>query len=251
MDSGMILRWLDPIELPGPPFGGDPVPGGLALEKNGNRILVTLSRNNSLAMVDPETLSVIEIPVGIAPYDVLLVSGEKAYVSNWGGRCPVEGESTFNSSGSLVLVDPGTGVASSGSVSVINVKTGVVEKEIEVGLHPSGMAVSPDHSLLYVACANSDTISVIDTSTDTVTEEISVHIHKDTLFGSAPNALTVSPDGKTLYSANGTENAVAVIATGPAARISGFIPTGWYPGSVISNRAGNLLYVANIKGIGS
>ena len=251
MDAGMILRWLDPIELPGPPFGGDPVPGGLALEKNGDRILVTLSRNNTLAMVDLESRSITEIPVGIAPYDVLLVSEEKAYVSNWGGRRPVDGEPTFNSSGSQVLVDPKTGVASNGSVSVINVKTGVVEKEIEVGLHPSGMAVSPDHSLLYVACANSDTISVIDTTTDTVTEEISVHIQKDTLFGSAPNALTISPDGKTLYSANGTENAVAVIETGQVARINGFIPTGWYPGSVISNRAGNLLYVANIKGIGS
>ncbi len=246
-----ILRWLDPIELPGPSIGGNPVPGGLALNSTESKILVTLSRNNSLAIVDQISRAVTEIPVGIAPYDLLLISDEKAYVSNWGGRRPEKGESTFNSSGSQVLVDPDTGVANNGSVSVVNLKTGVVEKEIEVGLHPSGMAASPDHLLLYVACANSDTISVIDTATDAVTEEISVHVHQDTLFGSAPNALTISPDGKTLYCANGTDNAVAVIETGPVSRVSGFIPTGWYPGSVISNKAGDFLYAANIKGIGS
>ena len=246
-----ILRWLDPIELPGPSIGGNPVPGGLALNSTESKILVTLSRNNSLAIVDQISRAVTEIPVGIAPYDLLLISDEKAYVSNWGGRRPEKGESTFNSSGSQVLVDPDTGVANNGSVSVVNLKTGIVEKEIEVGLHPSGMAASPDHLLLYVACANSDTISVIDTATDAVTEEISVHVHQDTLFGSAPNALTISPDGKTLYCANGTDNAVAVIETAPVSRVSGFIPTGWCPGSVISNKAGDFLYAANIKGIGS
>jgi len=32
--------------------------------------------------------------------------------------------------------------------------------------------------------------------------------------------------------ANGTENAVCVIETGSENRVTGRIPTGWYPGSV-------------------
>ena len=53
-----------------------------------------------------ENNDIVEIPVGIAPYEVVLASETKAYVSNWGGRKPNTGESTYNTSGSQVLVDP-------------------------------------------------------------------------------------------------------------------------------------------------
>ena len=113
------------------------------------------------------------------------------------------------------------------------------------------MVLSPDGDNLYVACSNSDIVSVINTETDEVIETISVHGSKDILFGSSPNDLTISPDGRYLYVANGTENAVCVIQTGTPARILGYIPTGWYPGSVILNKNDAVLYVANVKGIGS
>ncbi len=251
LDQNNIMRWLKPITLPKPSIGGDPVPGGLALDENGERIYVTLTRNNSLGVVSLKDSLVTEIPVGMVPYDVLQVSRTKAYVSNWGGRRPVVGEQTYNSSGSQVLVDPETGVASSGSVSVIDLEKNVQIKMVEVGLHPSGMVLSPDRTKLYVACANSDEISVISTLTDEVTEVISVHLQKDIPFGSAPNALAISPDGQFLYVANGTENAVCVIETSPVSKIIGYIPVGWYPGSVILNKSGDRLFVANVKGIGS
>jgi YVTN family beta-propeller protein len=251
LDERNMLSWESSIVLPNPAIGGNPGPGGLALSYKEDKLFVTLSRNNSLAVINLADRSVNEIPVGIAPYDVLLCAETKAYVTNWGGRKPVAGESTYNSSGSQVLVDPKTGIASNGSVSVIDLKQNKPLKEINVGLHPSGMILSPDKSLLYVACANSDKIYVIDTKKDEIKSEISVHTNKDTPFGSAPNALAVSPDGKYLYVANGTENAICVIETGSSNRIIGFIPTGWYPGSVITNKAGSQLYVANVKGSGS
>lgn len=250
-DKKNRLSWDLPIAMPEPAIGGKPVPCGLALNNDENRLYVTLSRNNSLAIVNLFDKSVHEIPVGIAPYDVVLFSNSKAYVTNWGGRKPVKGEPSYNSSGTQVLVDPKTGVASSGSVSVIDLKHNICIKEINVGLHPSGMIFSPDHSLLYVACSNSDKIFVIDTQKNEVKDEISVHLNKEILFGSAPNALAVSPDGKYLFVANGTENAVCVIETGSSNQIIGTIPTGWYPGSVIINKAGTQLYVANVKGSGS
>lgn len=250
-DKSNILSWESPLVMPKPAIGGNPVPGGLVLNYKEDRLFVTLTRSNSLAVINLTDKSVNEIPVGIAPYDVILNSDTKAYVSNWGGRRPVPGESTYNTSGSQVLVDPKTGIANDGSVSVIDLKQNIPIKEIKVGLHPSGMILSPDKSLLYVACANSDKIYVINTKKDEVTSEISVHMNEDIPFGSAPNALAVSPDGKYLYAANGTQNAICVIETGSSNRVIGYIPTGWYPGSVLMNKTGTHLYVANVKGSGS
>jgi YVTN family beta-propeller protein len=251
LDKSNILHWDDPIILPKPSIGGSPIPGGVTLNEAGNLIYVTLSRNNSLGIVSLNDHSVVEVPVGIAPYSVILASQGKAYVSNWGGRRPLEGESAYNSSGSQVLVDPKTGIANNGTISVVDLNLNKEIRNIEVGLHPCGMVLSPNHERLYVACANSDIISVINTSTDQVIDTISVHMQKDLLFGSAPNALAVSPDGKYLYVANGTENAICVIQTEKDYQILGYIPTGWYPGSVLLDKSGKYLYVANVKGTGS
>ncbi|MBG0860993.1 MAG: beta-propeller fold lactonase family protein [Bacteroidales bacterium] len=251
LDEHRILRWTDPVILPGPPIGGEPVPGGLALDETENRIYVTLSRNNTLAVINLTDKSTVEIPVGIAPYGVVCSSPAKAYVSNWGGRQPEVGEPVYNTSGSKILVDPATGIASNGSVSVVDLDLLKQVKSIDVGLHPSEMVLSPDRQKLYVVCANSDVISVINTETDEVIETISVHLSKEIPFGSSPTDIAVSPDGKYLYVANGTENSICVIETGMPAKIIGYVPSGWYPGSVILNDHGNILYVANIKGIGS
>ena len=252
LNESNIMDWGDPVILPKPAIGGQPVPGGMDMNQAGSTIYVTLSRNNALAVVHlKDSTEIIQIPVGIAPYTVIVASPTKAYVSNWGGRLPHEGEPTYNTSGSQVLVDPKTGIANNGTISVIDLEKNVQAKSIEVGLHPSGMVLSPSHDKLYVACANSDIISVIDTKTDRVIDTISVHLRKDVPFGSAPNALAISPDGNYLYAANGTENALSVIQTGTPGHILGNIPTGWYPGSVLMNKTGTTLYVANVKGVGS
>jgi YVTN family beta-propeller protein len=251
IDENHVMRWADPVILPEPAIGDAPFPGGLVLNDSGNKIYVTLSRNNSLATVDLNNKKITETAVGVAPYDVIIASEGKAYVSNWGGRQPVEGEPSYKSSGTDVLVDLKTGIASSGTVSVVDLKNNRQLSMIDVGLHPCGMALSPDHSKLYVACSNSDIISVIDTETDKVTGNISVHAEKGTFFGSSPNDIAVSPDGKFLYVANGTDNAICVISTEGTAEVAGYIPTGWYPGTVITGKNGKTLYVANVKGVGS
>jgi YVTN family beta-propeller protein len=257
LDKNNILKWEDPVHLPGPSFGGYPAPGGVAVNDKGDKLYVTLSRNNSLGIVTLPSKSVSEIPVGIAPYDVIIHSPSKLYVSNWGGRQPEEGEPVYKTSGSDVLIDPETGIANNGAISVVDPEKKIQLKVIEVGLHPSGMALSPDKKLLYVACANSDQISVISTDNDEVIETISVHMLDNIPFGSGPGDLTVSPDGKYLYVANGTENSICVIKTGreaeneTEAEIAGSIPVGWYPGSVVLDKAGKTLFVANVKGTGS
>ncbi|MCB0689048.1 MAG: hypothetical protein KDC53_21065, partial [Saprospiraceae bacterium] len=62
--------------------------------------------------------------------------------------------------------------------------------------------------------------------------------------------LAISPDGKILYVANGGNNLLATIDLDHD-RITGLIPTGWYPGAVAVTEDGNSIIVANTKGIGS
>ena len=249
-----ILAWKRQIALPGPKGSGASFPCGIALSPDERTAYVCLSINNTLAVVDlTDGRLVREIPVGIAPFDVVLApDGASAFVSDWGGRRPKPGERTAKSAGSDTLVDE-RGVASSGCVSIVDVKQGVEVAQIATDLHPSDLELRADGQRLYVANANSDTVSVIDVAARRVVETIPVRPMENLPFGSAPNALALAPDGKTLYVANGGNNAVAVIALsetpGQKSRVTGFIPAGWYPGALVC--AAKHLLIANIKGLGS
>lgn len=250
--TGGVATWGEPIALP--EFERDTcLPGGLTLSADGATLYVCLNRRNSLGVVDLATGQLTnEVPVGVAPYGVV-VAGETAYVTNWGGRRPAALEPQADSGGTPTLIDPLTGASGSGTVSVVDLATGKETATIEVGLHPCGLALSKDAGRLYVANANGDTVSVIDTAARRVVESIAVEPHEALPFGSAPNALALSPDGGTLFVANGGNNALAVVplaGEGPH-RPAGFIPTGWYPGGVAVARDGKTLFVANVKGVGS
>src|SRR4030095_14848020 len=175
-------------------------------------------------------------------------------VRKWGAKIPGAGDTTDGMF--PVAVDPRTGIPVSGTVSVIDTATNAVVKTIEVGLHPCGMALSPDGARVYVTNANSDTVSVIDTASDAVIK--TVHVGqigpgRVPLLGSAPNAVTVSPDGHTLYVANAAENAVAIVDPDAesANPVRGLIPTGWYPTAVALDGTGQQLFIASGYGFGS
>lgn len=242
------------LTLPGPGGEGNPAPCGLALSRDESRAYVCLSRNNSLGIMDLAAGKLLkEMPVGVAPYDVVLFAeGTRAFVSNWGGRRARAGDRTARSSGTDAVVDE-RGVASSGTVSVVDLEQGSEIAQIETGLHPSDLELDAARGRLYVANANSDTVSVIDATTLAVVETIPVKPDASLAFGSAPNALALSRDGRRLFVANGGNNAVAVVSlaqtAGGESSIEGFIPTAWYPGGLIAD--GRHLYVANVKGIGS
>jgi YVTN family beta-propeller protein len=242
-----------PLPPAAAPRRDEEIPAGLALSDDGRRLYVCGNLSNRLLEIDPSTGRILRaIDVGVAPYDVVL-AGPKAYVSNWGGRRPGPGDLTGPAGrGTLVRVDPVRRIACEGSVSVIDLGTGAVTREILAGLHSSGLALSPDGRYLVCANAASDTLTVIDTRTDAVAETIWAKASPADLFGASPNALAFAPDGKTLYAANGTQNAVAVIRFNPAGRRSqflGLIPTGWFPGAVLFDARRTALCVANIKGL--
>ena len=96
------------------------IPSGLALSADGTRLYVCGNLSNQLLELDAASGKVLRtFPVGVAPYDVLLTGG-KAYVSNWGGRRPGDGDLTGPAGrGTLVRVDPEKLIASEGSVSIV------------------------------------------------------------------------------------------------------------------------------------
>jgi YVTN family beta-propeller protein len=229
------------------------IPAGLAISPDGKRLYVAGNLSNRLLELDTTTGETLRtIPVGSLPYEVLFVR-DKLYVSNWGGPRP-GATSTQGPSGrgTSVTVDPVRFIASEGSISVIHLASGKVEKEIQVGPHACGMAVSPDGRFLAVANAGNDTVSVIATARDEVVETISLRWQPKDLFGATPNALTFDAAGKALYVCNGTQNAVAVLRFKPGkSKLIGLIPTGWYPGAIAWDGKQQQLCVANVKGTGS
>ena len=171
-----------------------------------------------------------------------------------------------------VVVDRRTGIPVSGTVSVIDTASNTVVKTINVGLHPTGMALSPSGDRVYITNANSDTVSVVDTFTDTVVKTLYVggggpgagsglgggarrgpFPAPAPLLGASPNAVAVSRDGRTLYVANASQNAVAVVDVDRPANdaVRGLIPTGWYPTAVALDATGDELFIGDGYGFGS
>ncbi len=261
-----LYKWDKPIPLQKPAVGGEAYPAGL-VGVAPDELLVAASRGNSIQVVHPESGKVeYVVPVGVAPYAICRAGPDRCYVSNWGGDPPAAADPQARSSGSPIRIDPKTGVASQGTVSVLGKVSGRWQqlKTIRVGLHPCGMTLSFKGRFLYVANANSDSVSVIDTRSDRVIETISCRPEARLPFGSGSNALALGADGRTLYAANGTNNCVAVVRLGAAAvdaspssndpaasRVVGLIPTAWYPGALQLTPDGQRLVVANVKGPGT
>ncbi len=238
------------VALPSPKFG-NAYPGGVAISADGTTAYVLLNQNNTLAVIDltkAQPKLVREIRVGNVPNSIVL-SGNRAYVSNEGGRVAKSSDFTDLSAGTPIVSDPKTDTASTGTVSVINLETLAVESSIKVGLHPTGLALA--NGLLYVANAYSDTVSVVDTTSNQVVNTIKVGIPLPNTFGAEPTGVAVN--GNTLYVTLFTVNAIAVVdVTDPKNNaVEGFIPTASTPSTIAFDQARNQLVVSNNKGIGT
>jgi len=258
------LTGIGSISLPpaNAPRRKEEIPAGLAVSRDGRRLYVAGSLSNHLFEYElPSGKWLRTFDVGAVPYAVWL-AGHKAYVSNWAGRRPEAASLTGAAGrGTVVRVDA-RGVASDGSVTVIDLAAGAPVAEITTGLHPCALLLTPGGRYVCVANANSDTVSVIATATDQVVETIPVRWQAQDLFGASPNALAMDAAGKTLYVCDGTQNSVAVISFHPGgskllglfpagpggSKLAGLIPTGWFPGAIVFDDHRQKLYTANIKG---
>jgi len=260
-DTGKVVGLFSIPLPPAKARGRSPeIPAGLAVSPDGKRLYVALNLSNRLAELDAASGRVLRLwNVGFAPFAVAL-AGQKAYVSNWGGRRPGGGDVTGPAGhGTLVRVDPVRHIANEGSVSVIDLsqtedKSEVrsAKSEILTGQRACAIVASPNRRWVVVANAGSDTLTVIDTRTDQIVETICARQNPADLFGAQPNAIAFDKSGGRLFVCNGTQNAVAVFDFKPGhSSLRGLIPVGWFPGGVVYDRGRKALYVANIKGIGS
>lgn len=215
---------------------------------------VPLVWENKLAVVDVNNGEVVrQIETGIAPFAAAVDrKGTTAWVSNLGGRPPKQDElfAIPEQKPSEHVVVDNRGVASTGSVTRMDLESGKVTHTIPVGLHPTALALDEPRRRLYVANGNSESISVIDTERIAVVQTISIQPFSQTVRGIAPTAIQVSPDGATVYVACGGINAIAVIDAANG-KIRGLIPTGWYPNGLALDSGGNHLAVSSLLGPGS
>jgi YVTN family beta-propeller protein len=230
-------------------------PAGIAVSSDSKTAYAVLNANNTVQAIDlkakPPAVKGSQVPVGNAPNSIV-INGDYAYVSNEGGRVATPNDFTNISNGTPIVANTVNGGAATGTVSVLDLKKMTVVATINVGLHPTGMAIANGN--LYVANTYSDTISVIDLATNTVTGTINVALPlglTTSAFGAEPQNLVII--GTTAYVTMYTINAVAAVdLTGTLNNpVLGYIPTASTPTLISYDTPNNQLVVSNDKGLGT
>jgi DNA-binding beta-propeller fold protein YncE len=184
---------------------------------------------------------------GNAPRD-LVVSGDKLYVSNEGGRPAKPGDPTINSYGTNVVASQVTAATTTGTVSVIDLKNpAAAVASIDVGLHPT--ALYAKNGAVFVANTATNSVSVIDTRRGRVVQTIATQPWPEASVGYEPDGITLTTDGHLLVSL-GRANAIAVYKyRNPLEPVSyvGLLPTDYFPAELA--QVGKDIVVSNTRGI--
>ena len=230
-------------------------PAGIAVSSDNTTGYALLNANNTLQpidlTIDPPQLKGQQIRVGNAPNSVVL-NGSYAYVSNEGGRQARPGDFTNVSNGTPIVANTINGSSRSGTISVVDTASGKIVDTIDVGLHPTGMAISG--GMLFVCNTSSESISVIDLATNKVMNTISLKLPLDgfgSRFGAEPTGIAIV--GSVAYVTLYTSNAIAVVnlSGGAAKPVLGYIPTASTPSTIAFDATHNQLVVTNDKGLGT
>ncbi|MGR5410911.1 MULTISPECIES: PQQ-dependent catabolism-associated beta-propeller protein [Vibrio] len=88
-------------------------------------------------------------------------------------------------------------------ISVIDMSSFEVIKQIPVGQRPRGIIFNHDQTLAYICASDSDTIQILDLKTEQIIGELP--------SGEDPETIALHPDGKTIYTANEDDALLTVI----------------------------------------
>jgi DNA-binding beta-propeller fold protein YncE len=144
------------------------------------------------------------------------------------------------------------GAAEVVSVDVTNAMAPRVIDHIAVEPHPNDLTLTDD-GRLFVSCGNTNHVVAVDLATKKVMEAVSVAPTPKAPVGSTPNSVALTADGKQLLVADADNNSVAVveITERGMSRVTGFIPTAWYPTVVTVTPDGKRLLIGSGKGLGT
>jgi YVTN family beta-propeller protein len=222
--TGGQLTETASIPLPTTNPAGTPVnmyPAGIAVTPDGRRLVIADQLADAATVLDLGTQVAHTIGIGHNPYGVVLSSdGTTAYVTNQGAN----------------------------TVSVLDI-TGAdpaVRATVTVGTHPNKAILDAAHNRVYVTDGDSDEVSVIEGTS--VVRTIGLAPYPGAQVGSNPDALALSVDGSTLYVANSGNNDIDLVDV-RTGKVSGMVPTAWYPTSVVAT--GRSLFITNAKGLGA
>jgi DNA-binding beta-propeller fold protein YncE len=144
------------------------------------------------------------------------------------------------------------GAAEVVAVDVSNRKEPKLTGRLPVEPHPNDLVLTADNRL-FVSCGNTNHVLALDLKTKERMETVSVAPTPKAPVGSTPNSLALSPDGRELYVADADNNSVAVvsIAERGQSKVTGFVPTGWYPTVVTTTLDGKRILIGSGKGLGT
>ena len=144
------------------------------------------------------------------------------------------------------------GAAQVVAVDVADAAQPKIVERLDAEPHPNDLVITADDRL-FVSCGNTNHVIAIDLKTKAKMEAINVAPSPKAPVGSTPNSVALSPDGHELYVADADNNSVAVvsIATRGQSKVSGFIPTGWYPTVVTATPDGKHILIGSGKGLGT
>src|SRR5262245_18261424 len=153
-------------------------PRGIGLSPDHKELYVAVSEEDSIAVVDPESLKVLrKFKAGSDPEAFAVHPNGYIYLSN----------------------------EDAGLASAFDPKTGKQVAEVQVGLEPEGVAVSPDGKTVVVTSESTNMLHFIKVPEHT--------IEKNVLVGARPRSVVFSPDGKFVYATSEIGGEVVKIET--------------------------------------
>jgi YVTN family beta-propeller protein len=200
------------------PVGTHPI--RIAMRPDGLRAFVSNTSENSVSMIDTQTLTEIQprIPVGHHPQELAVSpNGRRVYVIH----------------------------ESDNRVFVINAATGAVISQVSIpaGTGPGAkdVLVSPDSRFVYVANYSNGSVDVIDAARGTV---------NSIPAAAGPRRLAITPDGAYVLATDYLGDMVTVIATSTNSFVTN-IPVGHQPRGIAITPDGTKTYVTNVNTLGT
>jgi YVTN family beta-propeller protein len=219
-NSMIITIPVGPVVL-----NGGTCAGGIAVSPDNSKVYVASQTDvGTVSIIDAKTDTItatVTIPAGVFALAVT-PNGRRLYITS-----PIDTVSVLDTASNAVIATINTGTTSTGAGSL-----------------PSGVAVSPDGSKVYVALYATAAVAVIDTATNTIVATIPI---TGAQYQLTPYMVAVTPDGARVYVTilNGTF--VPVIDTATNTVIAN-VTVGVDPLGVDVTPDGKRVYVANVFG---
>ena len=123
------------------------------------------------------------------------------------------------------------------TLSVIDLDRQAVAREIPIGKHPHGLALSPDHRRIYCSVESDRSVRFLDTATDEIAAIVST--------GGVPNQLAATPDGHWVYVAINDKGTADIIDVREA-KVAKTLDIGPRPHNCYCPQGARHMYVTSI-----